>query len=67
MQRIFAHRIIYKGVVFDNHVAQLDGSGRVTIFPYKEEIHSTRFIPGTIELAVETQSDGIPFFRVTRR
>lgn len=67
MQRIFAHRIIYKGVTYDNHVAQLGDSGCVTIFPFKEEIPSTRFVSGTIELTVETESDGIPFFRITPR
>lgn len=67
MQRVFAHRIIYNGVAYDNHVAQLDDSGCITIFPFKEEIPSTRFISGTIELIVETKSDGIPFFRIIPR
>lgn len=54
MQRIFAHQIIYRGAAYRNHVAQLcDTSGCVTLFPFTGEIHSTRFIPGTVEITVE--------------
>ncbi|MEF2644289.1 MAG: hypothetical protein U0M50_09575 [Paramuribaculum sp.] len=51
MERIYAHRIIYRGNAYDNHVIELSDDGRVRLFPFTGEIHSTRFIPGTVEVS----------------
>ncbi len=51
MERIYAHRIIYRGKVYDNHVIELSDDGNVRLFPFTGEIHSTRFIPGTVEVS----------------
>lgn len=53
MKRIFAHRIIYNGREYVNHVAELDeATGEVSLYPFEHEIHSTRFISGTVMLSV---------------
>ena len=46
MQRIYAHRILFGGLVYEDHVAQLDDDGQLTFFPFEQEIHSTRFYSG---------------------
>lgn len=48
MQRIFAHRIIFEGRTYVNHVIELDDNGRVRLFPFEEEVHSTTFVSGSV-------------------
>lgn len=54
MKRIFAHNLIFGGHHYINHVVEYDReSGHTAIFPFTEEIHSTRFFPGSVEVSVE--------------
>ena len=53
MQRIYAHRILFGGVVYEDHVAQLDDEGQLTFFPFEQEIHSTRFYSGTVRVSID--------------
>ena len=55
-QRVMAHLIIYKGVEYRLSVAGITG-GEVVITPYTEEVHSTIFVNGTIE--VEHSPEGL--------
>lgn len=52
LQRVFAHKIIYCGRVYSNHVAELSADGRVVFFPFEREIAMTRFYSGSIELTL---------------
>ncbi len=52
MKRIMAHGIIYEGVLYRNHVAELADNGEFRIYPFREEIHSTQFINGVIEVTI---------------
>lgn len=53
MTRIAAHRITYEGVDYDMSVIELADDGHtVNIFTLTEEIHSTRFISGHIEVTL---------------
>lgn len=54
MQRIYAHKIIYEGRSYSNHVIELASDGNVRLFPFEGEIHSTRFISGTVRVEVAT-------------
>lgn len=50
MSRIFAHRIIYEGKVYRNHIAELTPDGHLLLTPFTNETHSTVFISGTVRL-----------------
>ncbi len=50
MQRIFAHKIIYQGRQYRNHIAELTPSGTIRLTPFTGETPSTTFISGTIRL-----------------
>lgn len=52
MERIFAHRIVYHGQIYRNHVAELTDDGSLLFFPFEREIPKTRFYSGTVELTV---------------
>lgn len=53
VQRVFAHEIVYGGRVYKNHVIELDcESGRVRVYPFEREIHSTTYYNGRIEVEV---------------
>lgn len=52
MERVFAHRIIYRGSVYVNHVVELSDEGVVRLSPFEGEIHSTRFISGTVRVSL---------------
>lgn len=54
MKRIYAHNIIFGRRHYLNHVIELDeATGSISLFPFKEELHSTRFISGSVEVAVK--------------
>ena len=53
MERIYAHKIIYDGTSYRNHVMELSDDGHVRLFPFAGEIHSTRFISGSVTVTVE--------------
>lgn len=54
MKRIYAHNIIFGRRHYLNHVIELDeATGSISLFPFKEELHSTRFIPGSVEVVVK--------------
>ena len=55
VQRVFAHRIIYCGKEYRNHVAELASDGTVVLFPFEREIAMTTFYSGTIELTVTSE------------
>jgi hypothetical protein len=55
VERIFAHKILYRGVCYEKHVAELSADGSVRFFPFEHEIPFTRFYSGTVALSV---SDG---------
>ncbi|MCM1028030.1 MAG: hypothetical protein NC342_00750 [Pseudoflavonifractor sp.] len=53
LQRILAHNIIYRGRSYPLHLAEFDSTtGHLSLRPFSEETHSTRFIPGSVELSV---------------
>lgn len=53
VKRIFAHSILFRGIHYDRCVAELDvSSGKVSFFPFEQEIHSTRYISGEVILDV---------------
>ena len=55
-QRVMAPLIIYKGAEYRLSVAGIIGE-EVVITPYAEEVHSTVFVNGTIE--VEHSPEGL--------
>ena len=65
MERIMAHRIIYGGKEYVNHIIELDDGGKVHLYPFEHEIHSTRFISGSISVALS--SDAAPLRLVVTR
>lgn len=53
VKRIFAHSILFHGTRYDGCVAELDvSSGKISFFPFEQEIHSTRYISGEVILDV---------------
>ncbi len=67
VQRILAHCIRYKGQDYHNHVVELDReSGRVTIVPFTQEIHSTVFRNGWVEVSTEYEAETC-LYRLTER
>lgn len=52
MERIYAHTIVFNGCRYHNHVIELADDGSITLFPFVGEIHSTRFISGTVRVSV---------------
>lgn len=54
MQRIAAHYIIYDGVTYPDSVIELDDDGRISIFPFEGELHSTVFMPGRVVIELDT-------------
>ena len=52
MERVFAHRIVYQGKLYRNHVAELNDNGVLRFFMFEREIPMTRFYSGTVELIV---------------
>ncbi len=52
MERLMAHEIIYDGRHYRMSVIELDASGAIRIYPYTHEIHSTRFVNGSVEVTV---------------
>ena len=56
IERILAHAIVYEGVEYPLHIAELTDSGTIKLYPFEHELHSTRFIPGRVTVSVG--SDG---------
>lgn len=57
MQRVFAHKIIYCGKEYRNHVAELSDKGAVKLFPFECEIAMTLFYSGAIEITLNPQEN----------
>lgn len=60
MQRIMANIIEYCGCHYRNHIIELSDDGTVRIFPFRSEIHSTRFIGGHIRVTLAVDASGAP-------
>lgn len=45
-----AHVIIHDGVEYPLHIAEFNSDREVRLYPFESEIHSTRFIPGRVEI-----------------
>lgn len=52
VKRVFAHKIIYCGTEYRNHVAELADNEEVLLYPFESEIAMTLFYSGTVEVTV---------------
>ena len=52
VKRVFAHKIIYCGKEYCNHVAEITDNGEVVLYPFESEIAMTLFYSGTVEVTV---------------
>ena len=52
VKRVFAHKIIYSGNEYRNHVAEIADNGEVVLYPFESEIAMTLFYSGTVEVTV---------------
>ena len=43
VKRVFAHKIIYCGKEYRNHVAEITDNGEVVLYPFESEIAMTLF------------------------
>lgn len=55
IERILAHVIIYEGVEYPLHIAELTDAGEIKLYPFEQELHSTRFIPGRVKVSVDAE------------
>lgn len=53
-ERVLAHVVIYEGIEYPLHIAELSDSGTIKLYPFEQEIHSTRFIPGRVAVSIDS-------------
>lgn len=66
MKRVFAHKIIYCGEEYRNHIAELKADGSVCFTPFEREIAMTRFFSGTIEITVDSKGNSLQVVEIRK-